>query len=214
LGTRVTNQEGSFLFRAVPPGTYRVIVTLIGYRDLRDTLEVGLESELDLVLPMAISPIELEPLVVVTNRRDRGIMGDFEARRRSRSGTFFNREEIENRHPLFLTDLLRMVPGARVVPTSPYDYTVLLRGGCRPALWVDGMQLMTAEGMDDILPIRDLEAVEVYHSPSLPGEYGSNSCGAIVAWTRRGEPNSGGGNFWRRFAFATGFSLLALLITR
>ena len=214
IGTRVTNSEGRFLFRRVPPGTYRVIVTLIGYRDLQDTLQVDLDSDLELILPMSVSPIQLEPLVVVTERRNLGIMGDFEGRRRSRSGIFFNREEIETRQPMLLTDLLRMVPGARVIPTSPYGYTVRLRGGCRPTLVVDGMRMMTEEGMDDILPTMDLEAVEVYHSASLPVEFGSSPCGAIVVWTRRGEPSVGGGSFWRRFAFALGFSFLALLLTR
>ena len=212
IGTRVTNSEGRFLFRQVPPGTYRVIVTVIGYRDLQETLQVDPESELELTLPMSISPIEMEPLLVVTERGYRGVMGDFEGRRRSRPGTFFNREEIEARQPRYLTDLLRMVPGARVVPTGSHDYTVLLRGGCRPSLVVDGIRLMTELGMNDILPTMDLEAVEVYHSASVPVEFGSNPCGAIVVWTRRGEPTNGEGNFWRRFAFAAGFSLLALLL--
>ena len=214
MGTRVTDSNGTFLFRKVPPGTYRVIVTLLGYRDLRDTLQVGLESDMEMVLPMSVSPIPLEPLVVVSERRDRGIMGDFETRRRTGFGSFFDRSEIEARQPSRLTDLLRMVPGAHVIPTGPFAYTVRLRGNCRPELWVDGMRLMTSEGMDDILPTMDLEAVEVYHSASLPVEFGSTPCGAIIVWTRRGEPGTGEGSFWRRLAFAAGFLTLALLLAR
>ena len=213
MGTRVTNSEGQFLFRSVPPGSYRVIVTLIGYRELGDTLHVLPDTDLDLVLPMSISPVELEPLVVVTERRNRGIMGDFEGRRRSRPGTFLDREEIEARHPSLFTDILRMVPGARVVPTDPYNFTVRLRGGCRPTLWVDGMQLLTEEGMDDLLMPMDVEAVEVYHSAALPVQFGSSNCGAIVVWTRRGEPNTGEGSFWRKLAFAAGFLTLAFLLS-
>jgi hypothetical protein len=29
--------------------------------------------------------------------------------------------------------------------------------------------------------------MEVYRGPELPGEFGTNLCGAIVAWTRRGD---------------------------
>jgi hypothetical protein len=76
------------------------------------------------------------------------------------------------------------------------------------------MQLMTAEGMDHILPTIDLEAVEVYHASSLPVEFGSNPCGAIVVWTRRGEPGVGDGSFLRGLAFAAGFLLLGLVLTR
>ena len=212
IGTRVTSSEGKFLFRRVPPGTYRVIVTLIGYQDLQDTLQVDVDSDLDLVLPMSVSPIPLEALVVVAERRNRGIMGDFEGRRRYGFGTFFDREDIEARQPMLLTDLLRMVPGARVVPTSPYAYTVRLRGDCRPVLWVDGMQLLTEEGMDAIISARDLEAVEVYHGASLPVEFGSNPCGAIIVWTQRGEANAGTGGFWRRVGFAAAFAALAFIL--
>ena len=45
-------------------------MTLIGYRETRDTLPVAPGSELDLSLPMSVSPIELEALVVVSERRD------------------------------------------------------------------------------------------------------------------------------------------------
>jgi hypothetical protein len=67
------------------------------------------------------------------------------------------------------------------------------------------------EGMDDILPVMDLEAVEVYHGVNVPVQFGSNSCGAIVVWTRRGEPGPPGGSFWRRVAIAATFVALALL---
>lgn len=213
MGTRVTNSEGRFLFRRIPPGTYRVIVTLIGYGELKDTLQVLPDSDFDLILPMSISPVELEPLVVVTERGYRGIMGDFEGRRRSRSGTFLDRAQIEARNPTLFTDLLRMVPGARVVPTGPYAYTVRLRGGCRPTLVVDGMQLLTEEGMDNFLMPMDVEAVEVYHSASVPVQFGSSNCGAIVVWTRRGTPSTGDGNFLRKLAYAAGFLTLAFLLS-
>jgi hypothetical protein len=211
IGTRVTGSDGTFLFRRVPPGSYRLRVTLIGYSEISDTLPVPSDSDLDLSLPMSVSPIELEALVVVSERRGPWFLEDFQQRRKTRFGAFFDREDIEQRQPMVTSDLFRMVPGARVSPSGPFGQTVRLRGGCRPALWVDGLPLVTVEGMDDILPVMDLEAVEVYHGVNMPVQFGSNSCGAIVVWTRRGEPGPPGGSFWRRFAFATGFVALALL---
>ncbi len=186
-------------------------MTLIGYGEIRDTLPVTPDSDLDLSLPMSVSPIELEALVVVSERRDPRFLEDFEQRRKTRFGSFFDREDIEQRQPMKTSDLFRMVPGARVMPSGPFGQTVRLRGGCQPSLWVDGLPLVTVEGMDDILPVMALEAVEVYHGVNLPVQFGSNSCGAIVVWTRRGEPGSPGGSFWRRVAFATGFVALAVL---
>jgi len=214
IGTRVTNDDGRFLFRRVPPGTYRILVTLLGYRDLQDTLQVTLGSDLDMVLPLSVSPIELEPLVVVTERRDWGIMGDFEARRRRGFGTFFDREYIESRNPGRFTDLLRMVPGVRVLPRGQFDYSVRMRGGCTPDVWVDGVRLVTPEGLDQILHTMDVEAVEVYHSSTLPVQFGSNNCGGILVWTRRGEAIEGGGSFWKRVGIAGALAMLAFLLSR
>jgi outer membrane cobalamin receptor len=161
---------------------------------------------------MSVSPIQLEALVVVSERRDSWFLEDFQQRRETRSGSFFDREDIEQRQPMNTSDLFRMVPGARVLPSGPFGQTVRLRGGCEPALWVDGLPLRTVEGMDDILSAMDLEALEVYHGVNLPVQFGSNPCGAIVAWTRRGEPGPPGrGSFWRRLAFAAGFVTLAFL---
>lgn len=214
IGTRVTGSGGGFSFQRVPPGTYRLVVTLIGYRDRSDTLRVGPATRLEMELPLTVSPIPLEPILVVTERLDRGIMGDFERRRRQGFGTFFDREDIEDRDPYLLTDLLRMVPGVRVVPNGPYDYSVRLRGNCQPGLWIDGVRLITSEGMDDILPTLDLEAVEVYHSATLPAQFGAHSCGGIVVWTRRGAIEPGEGSFWRRLAMAAGLITLSYFFTR
>ena len=214
IGTRVTNAEGEFYFKEVPPGSYRLLVTLLGYRTLEDTLQVQPGAELELTLPLSISPIELEPIVVVAEAREDPFLQDFQRRQRAFSGTFLEREDIEELHPLVFTDLMRRVPGARVIPAYPYGNTVRLRGNCRPVLWVDGVRLTTEMGMDQLLTPMDVEAVEVYHSSWFPVEFGSNSCGAIVVWTRRGEPSPPREGFWRRLALGGGFLLLAFIATR
>jgi len=214
IGTRVTDETGSFQFQRVPPGIYRIRVTYLGFADLQDTLRVDPLSDLDLVLTMSVSPVELEPLVVRSERRPLGPIGDFERRRRTFSGSFFDREQIEAMGPVLFTDLLRRVPGVRVLPVDPYHYTVRFRGGCRPVLWVDGVKLITPEGMDEILPPMDLEAVEVYRGPSVPVQYAGNGCGSILVWTRRGEATGGSPFSWRKMAFAAGFLTLALILVR
>lgn len=213
IGTRVTNSEGRFLFRRVPPGTYRLVVTYIGYRDVRDTLPVSPNNDLELALSMSVRPIELDPILVVTDRADFSPLRGFEERRKTRSGTFIDREEIEGQMAHNFSDLFRMVPGARIIPGRFNTGRIVLRGGCTPTLWVDGMRLSTPEGMDSLLRPMDLEAVEIYHGASLPVEFGSNSCGAVVAWTRRGEPTQGQGSFWKKMGIGAAFALLAYLAT-
>lgn len=214
VGTRITNPEGRFRFRDVPPGTYRIIATLIGYRERADTLVVEAGTELQMSLPLTVSPVPLEPIIVEVMRHVPGPMEDFEARRRTRPGTFIDREQIERRSPLFFTDILRTVPGARVVPISPFGSQVLLRGGCRPELWIDGLRMTSLpEGVDALVQPLDVEAVEIYHASELPVEFGSSSCGAIVVWTRRGEPSGRSGSFWKRLAFGLGFLTLGIVLS-
>ena len=215
LGTRITDEEGYFEFDSVPPGTYTVVVTLLGYRERRDTLRVEPGDHLDVLVALSVDPIPMDPIVVEVRRPFVPVyVEDFEHRRRTRSGTFFTREDIDNRGFLRFSDLLRMVPGARVTPSGLYGQVVTLRGGCRPQLWVDGVRTLTSLGMDDILPTMDVAAVEVYHGVQTPAEFGSHSCGTIVVWTRRGEPGPATGSFWKRLALAAGFVAATLLLIR
>jgi hypothetical protein len=212
IGTRVTGESGEFLFRQVRAGLYRVSVTLLGYTDLRDTLRVGPESDMELILPLSVSPIPLEPIVVSAERRRADHLAGFESRRRRLGGTFMDRQEIEARGALVFTDLLRTVPGARVVPVSYYGHGVLFRGGCAPSVVVDGVRLSPTRDLDALLRPMDVDALEIYTGAFLPAEFGPTPCGAIVVWTRRGEPTTGEGSFWRRFLVAVGFLSLAWVL--
>lgn len=214
IGTRVTGQEGGFLFREAPPGLYRLSVTRIGYADLRDTLRVEAGSDLELALSVSTSPVVLEPIVVSVRRRPQGPMSGFESRRRGLTGTFITREEIEARRPHVFTDLLHWVPGARIVPLGPFRNRVTLRGGCVPELVVDGMRVGAEPEWDLFVRPGEVEALEVYHSPSVPVEFGSNPCGAVVVWTRRGEPSTSQGGFWWKALFAGSLIALSLLLAR
>jgi hypothetical protein len=209
MGTRVTNEEGRFLFRDVPPGSYRLSVTILGYQEMADTLRVPPGADLDLVLPLSAEPIRLEPILVEAERL-RPAMRDFENRRRTRHGTFITREEIEAQNAFHLTDLLRMVPGGRIAPAGRFERTLLLRGGCRPDVWIDQVRISSVDSIDQLMSPMDVEAIEVYHGVELPVEFGSNPCGAVVVWTRVGEPAPSRPGFWRRLAYASGLTLLLI----
>jgi len=212
LGTRVTGEDGRFLFRPVPPGTYNLTVTLLGYRTLREPMPVEGQTDLQVVLKLAVSPVEMDPIEVVGERQLRGPMADFERRRQRGIGTYITREEIEARNPYVLTDLLRMVPGLRVVPGGPFgEQAIRLRGNCQPEIIVDGVRTTIGNDIDHVLPPMDVEAVEVYRGAELPVQFGNNSCGAIVVWTRRPEDTGGHGITWRRIGIAAGFILLAII---
>ncbi len=181
-GTRVTDDNGHFSFSGVPDGTYRIVVSLRGFRDMQDTLPVPAEGDLELVLPLATGSV-LEP-VVVSQGLSEAVPG-YERRRRGGARFVITREDIVEVRPRFVSELLHRVPGGMVVPTPPYGYTLLLRGQCRPGIWMDGVPAYGATSIDQIVTAQDVEAVEVYHGFELPVEFGVNACGGILVWTRR-----------------------------
>ncbi len=187
---QLSQPSGEFLFAEVPVGRYELLVNLLGYTELRDTLDLSADADLALTLPLSVSPLVLEPVVVVIRRRPVGPLEAFERRRATARGTFLTRQDIDRSNPEDFTDLLRTLPGIRLVPTGTFGNRVYFRGGCTPDLWLDGAQVGTTVDIDTFLRPEDLEAVEVYRGPDLPGEFGNNLCGAIVAWTRRGDPST------------------------
>lgn len=191
IRTRVTDERGHFAFERVAPGSYVLQASFVGRQTLQDTLQVRRASDLRVSMTLPISPVDLEPIVVTVHRMLTGPMAGFEQRRRNRPGTFITREEIEQRNPLLMSDLLRGVPGATFERLSGGRYTMRFESGCRPVIWVDGNRVLdpswegTGYSIDDLVPAEQVEAVEIYRGAGgVPIQFGPSSCGAVVIWTR------------------------------
>jgi outer membrane receptor for ferrienterochelin and colicin len=88
--------------------------------------------------------------------------------------------------------IFRRIPGVDVVPVGRIWALMSTRGpiglrgiGCAIRLFVDGVPWR-----DDLdaVPHQDIEAIEVYASPSeIPAQYGgaNSACGVVLIWTRR-----------------------------
>ncbi len=188
---RVSDDQGHFAFERVAPGSYVLRAAFVGRQTLQDTLEVRRASDVRVSMTLPISPVDLEPIVVTVHRMLAGPMAGFEERRRNRQGTFITRNEIEQRNPLLMSDLLRGVPGAKFERLRRGSYTMRFEGDCRPMIWVDGNRVFDASwngigySIDDLVPAEQVEAVEVYRgSGAVPIQFGPTSCGAVVIWTR------------------------------
>jgi hypothetical protein len=186
-----TNARGEFTLNAGRLGPHRIRAEKTGYRaivsavvDLRqgDTLRVAIR--------LSSETIVLDSLVVTLIPPDAPFRarGFYERKSASLYGIFITRQDIVKNRPSRTSDLLRRVPGAQLAAGRGDGFSTRLRGGCTPAVFLDGTKLqMTGMSVDDLVRPMDIEGIEVYRSMSeAPGEYqGLNSgCSVILIWTR------------------------------
>jgi TonB family protein len=137
---------------------------------------------------------ELSAVVVKgTRRQPTGEFGGFYDRVGNGFGYFVTRDQIERRNPSNVTDLMRSVPGVRLISTRYVQRAVRLRNAnanCPPQFWMDGIRLGEEYDMDFLDPA-SVEGIEVYSMASVPARFmvgpERRICGTIVMWTRQGE---------------------------
>lgn len=135
----------------------------------RDTMVVSVAAE---------SPIPEETIVP---DRIRGFLARKETKR---DGYFFEEPAIRAANSQRLSEVIRKIPGVRLIGSNAAGSAVRLRN-CRPLVWLDGIQQLGSE-LDEI-GINDVAAMEVYVSPAaVPAQYRDHrvGCGAILLWSR------------------------------
>lgn len=188
--TTRTDTSGRFLLVGLPRGATDVTLRRIAYEPVVINIEVA-EAETTEVEIRLGGLAQSLPSVVVNDHTDRvRSLAEFESRRKTGAGHFITRAEIERRHPLRLSEMVRTIPGATIVPAE--NGRVALRfarssGACNPQYFLDGLRVTTFN-IDDVPPA-DVEGVELYSGPAgLPPEfnhlYDGTVCGTVAIWTR------------------------------
>lgn len=191
-----TSDSGAFALTDIPPGKTRFTVRRLGY----------LPVDFDLVLkpgtlkPVVVHLVPAAPSLTTvdvhahaargddTYRDDRFAATGFFDRKAHLTGYFISPEEVERRHPAYVSDLLYAVPGVMLVgrPHTSSAHYISTTDHCRLELYLDGHP---AGDGDDLITGSDIKAVEVYSSllsaadrflPSPQKGY----CGSIVVWTK------------------------------
>ena len=189
-----TNDKGEFKFTAVPAGFQIVSVRMLGFAPKVDTIDVADAGELR--REYKLSRIEASlPEVSVTTSLDRKLT-EFHERRRMGIGRFLDSAEFARVPGTRTSDRLKRFPGlkigrgrflseAYVLSTRSPGKLALAGGGCRAAIWLDGVKL-TDFSVNQLDPSM-IAAVEWYAGPaSVPAKFNvtSSVCGVLVIWTR------------------------------
>ena len=110
----------------------------------------------------------------------------FYARRADKRGRFIDRQELDASTGKRLSEVIRDLPGVRLVPSSNSAVTAVRFRGCQPLVWIDAVRNVGDE-LDAAIALGDVEAMEVYVSPgNVPAQFRDmrQPCGAIIVWTR------------------------------
>jgi hypothetical protein len=210
---RADTTDGAGRYRLEAPAGNRVaLFRLIGYRPLRLRLQLvkgdSTTANADLVRETAQQLEPIETRAAPAAPRGIGVEA-FEERRRLGFGKFIDSAELRRSGNRRLTDLLRGVPGVRMVyhiddPSRPWEFEWRAASGrkqnaggepCWMSVVLDGAPIYRSGSLSrppnfhrELFEVSSLEAVEVYRSPAeVPQEYGGSSeqCGLLLLWSRR-----------------------------
>ncbi len=186
----ITDSIGAFRMYGLPSGSVVFAVRRLGFQPATFTavLKPGHIQRGHFRLTVAAHVL---PTVAVADTVTTHWLDDFNARRNDhKGGTFITRKDIERRQARTGIDVIREVPGIRLVPSSRSGgFQVLMTRTtsrpCRPTMYVHDMPY---SGTIDDFTADDIEAVEVYVGVSeIPPEFdrvGRGVCGVINVWTR------------------------------
>lgn len=188
----ITDSLGHFRIDALVPGSAEVTVQHIQYGSKTVPVELAPNTVSTTTLLLSETALRMEEITVAATRSDRaGKLRGFYERRDAGGGYFITPDEVESRILQQTSDIFSGVPGLQVTggTTGRARIQVARKGqACRPLIFFDGVAVPDAS-IDDLNP-EDLLAVEVYRGPSeTPLEFSrtSNTCGAILMWTRAGD---------------------------
>lgn len=177
----VTDADGNFSLDEIAPGTYELVVGHLGFAHYRASVQVmpGRTRELDVVL--LVNSFNEE----VTVTAEAGQISD--ARSIDTPVNVINEEEISQRAPEVVAQVVDEEPGVNLQRTSPSLSAVFVRGmtGRNVAVYVDGVRYTTSAQRGGIgtffslIEPSTLETVEILRGPSS-SQYGSDVHGGVV----------------------------------
>lgn len=186
----LSDSAGRFAFVSLPAGSFTIAVRRLGFEPESAQVQLVNGRVDSLHFTLTILPGKLPGIVTDAESDERRRLAEFYRHRDGgNGGYFFNRAEIEAARVYRVSDIMRRVPGVRLIADQSGRLHVRMGRSlnCPPDVWIDGMR---AEGMTvDDLSLQDVEALEIYRGPSgLPPEYnnrlGRPGCGSVVIWTR------------------------------
>lgn len=189
----LTKANGDFVLDSLPSGTQTLEVRQLGYSPTEVPVELSMARPENVTVKMA-DYVPVLSAMRVTAQKEKGLFDvGFTDRKKTGMGYYLDADQLKMRQTNQFSDMLRTVPGIRVVPAG--DGTNVIQssrdptGGC-VTFYVDGApwQQMTPGDLDTFVRPEEVAALEVYNGATTPAQFtqaGQSGCTTVVIWTQR-----------------------------
>jgi len=174
------DRDGRFVVANLPPGTYSVRASMIGYRSVtKDGVEVSEGQETRLTFSLQPAPIEFDPIVVVAGKAQQRLD------QAAVSISVVSARDIQRRSATNLIEALETAPGVNFIGEQ-----INIRGstgytfgaGNKVLLLLDGVPVYASDTGQfnwDMLPPLDIEQIEVLKGAGST-LWGASALGGVV----------------------------------
>ena len=195
------DERGMWTIGNAPAGSRMIEIRAVGYYPVRRSVDV-IEGAAALRTSLTRFKTVLDTVkIVATVGPDRSASG-FADRQRTGIGHYYTQTDLQRHAVIETSDIFRYVPGVKLLRgdlgTEIYMRSSFMTGNltsggdvsslCRPAIYLDGMQLFeaSADEVDIAIPAKRVRAIEVYTESTVPPQFqrGLTGCGAILIWAK------------------------------
>ena len=172
-----TDAQGHYHFRAPKPGTYTLVVSAIGYREVRQTVTLARGEHRTFDFELHPDNQQLDELVVTAT-------GISRVRRSAYNAVAIDATTLQNTTRT-LGDALSKAPGVKLRESGGVgsDMQLMLDGfsGSHVKVFIDGLpQEGTGQALDlNNLPVNYAERIEVYKGV-VPVGFGTDALGGVI----------------------------------
>jgi hypothetical protein len=180
-----TRSDGHFTLDGLPAGTFSVEARMLGFEPRRRAVDLSPQAAASVSFEFGPRVQQLSRVVVVGKETRHSIyLEEFLKRKNTGLGHYVTASDNALKNAFELTDAVRMTPGVRVVPNGTFGHVILMRGGCVPAVYVDGIPFTDPSQTLDDTPPEWVAGIEIYSGMGVPVQYQSNGCGVVLVWTK------------------------------